>query len=149
MFRRILLVRRLSFLTIWIPLLMAFVLLGSLAALFLPRLMASVQAPCSGENLRGTIQTISPGSEPGSTTVGLNTLGTVNRHLFSGVDTQISVTSSVQVYLQQETACSTAQRGSLSDLNVGQRVKVWSSSGITLTSYPGWLEDVTDIVILE
>jgi hypothetical protein len=149
MFRRTLLLRPLSCSTIWIPLLIALVLIGSLTALFLPRLMASVQAPCSKENLTGTIQTISPGSETGSTTIGLLTQGRGNMRIQDGVDMRISVHSSVHVYLQQGTACHTAQRGSLSDLKVGQMVKVWSSSGITLTSYPGWLEDVTDLAILE
>jgi hypothetical protein len=149
MFRRIWLWRRFSFPKIWIPLAIPFVLVGLLAALFLHRPMASVQAPCSRENLTGTIQTISPGSKPGFTTIGLNTLGTANRHLFGGVDTYISVNASVHVFLQQGTACSLAQQGSLSNLNIGQRARVWSSSGITLLSYPGWLEDVTTMVILE
>ncbi|WP_374226848.1 DUF3221 domain-containing protein [Ktedonobacter sp. SOSP1-85] len=51
--------------------------------------------------------------------------------------------------MQQGTACHTAQRRSLSDLKVGQKVKVWSSSGITTLSYPGQLQDVTDVVIFE
>ncbi|HEY0752438.1 MAG TPA: hypothetical protein VGD98_00545 [Ktedonobacteraceae bacterium] len=141
--------RHFSFPKIWILLVIACVLIGSLAALFLPRFMASVQAPCSKENLTATIQTISPRSATGSTTLGLNTLGKGNRGIFGGVDTDISVDAFVHVYMQQGTACHTAQRGSLSDLKVEQKVKIWSSSGITLTSYPGWLEDVTDIVILE
>ena len=62
-------------------------------------------------------------------------------------DTIIVVNPFVHVSRQQGAICA-AQRGSLSDLKVGQTVDVWSR-GIMLTSYPGVLLDVTDVVILE
>jgi hypothetical protein len=145
MFRSTSLLRHFSSPKIWIPLVITFVLIGTLTALFLPRLRVSMQVPCGKENLTGTVQTISPVSETGETSIGLITQG----HTQGRVDTLISINSFVHVSMQQGTACNTAQRRSLSDLKVGQTVKVWSSSGITLTSYPGQLQDVTDVVILE
>ena len=150
MFRSTPLLRHFSPTKIRIPLWMTFVLIalsliGSLIALLPARLMASMYVPCSKENLTGTVQTISPGSETGSITIGLITQGNTQGR----VDTLISVNSFVHVYMQQGIACHTAQRRSLSALKVGQTVKVWSSSGIILTSYPGQLQDVTDVVILE
>jgi hypothetical protein len=126
---------------------MAFVLFSSLIALFLLRPMDSVRAPCQGENLSGTILTLSPGPGPGSLTIGLNTEGEGTGPFAGGIDMRISLKASVHVYLHQGIACYTARRESLSDLKVGQTVRAWSSSGITLESYPGWLEDVTDLVI--
>jgi ABC-type multidrug transport system fused ATPase/permease subunit len=145
MFRSTSLLRYFLFPKIWIPLLIAFVLSGSLTALFLPRFMTSMQVPCGKENLTGTVQTIDSASENGSTMIGLITQGNTQGR----VDTFISVNSFVHIYMQQGTACRTAQQGSLSDLKVGQTVRVWSSSGATLQSYPGQLLDVTDVVILE
>lgn len=130
---------------IWIPLLLiALALIGSLAFLFLPRLIASTRAPCSKENLAGVIKTISPPSKAGSTHIGLVTPGNTR----GDIDMVINVDSSVRLFLQRGTACSAVQQGSLSDLKIGQTIKIWSNSGIVITTYPGVLTDVTDVVIL-
>ncbi|HEY1351457.1 MAG TPA: hypothetical protein VGF67_17695 [Ktedonobacteraceae bacterium] len=144
MWRSTSLLRYFSSPKIWRPLLLAIVLLVSLTTLLLSWLSAGMQVPCSKEDLTGTIQTIAPGSETGSTTIGLAAQGQTR----GGVDMRFSVRSFVHVYVQQGKVCQTVQRRSVGDLRIGQTVKAWSSSGITLLSYPGWLEDVTDVVIL-
>ena len=129
---------------IWIPLLLIVLVFISLVAfLFLPQLIASTRAPCSKENLTGVIKTISQ-SENGSIHIGLVTPGNTN----GNVDMVINVDRSLHLYLQRGTTCSAAQQGPLSDLKAGQTIKVWSSSGVVLTTYPGVLTDVTDVVIL-
>lgn len=131
---------------IWIPLLLVVLaLIGLLAVAFLPRLIASTQAPCSKENLAGMIKTLPPSSEAGSTSIGLVTPGNTR----GDVDMVINVDRSIHVYTQRGTDCSAAQRRSFSELKVGQTIKVWSSSGIVLTTYPGILTDVTDVVIID
>lgn len=60
----------------------------------------------------------------------------------------IRVESSTRIYRQPGATCQGLQQVSFSDLRPGQTLKVWSSSGIMLETYPGQLLDISDIVIL-
>jgi hypothetical protein len=64
------------------------------------------------------------------------------------VNLLVRVDASTRIFRQQGTGCQVLQRVSLSDLRVGQKLKVWSKSGIVLTTYPAQLTDPSDIVIV-
>jgi len=64
------------------------------------------------------------------------------------VNLLVRVDSSTRIFRQQGTGCQVLQRVSLRDLSVGQKLKVWSKSGIVLTTYPAQLTDPSDIVIV-
>jgi hypothetical protein len=60
----------------------------------------------------------------------------------------VTVLASTHIFWQHGTNCQTLQAASLPDLKVGQKLKVWSQSGIVLTSYPGQIRDTSAIVIV-
>lgn len=60
----------------------------------------------------------------------------------------IKVESSTRIFRQPVAACQGLQQVSFNELRPGQTLKIWSSSGIMLQTYPGQLLDISDIVIL-
>jgi len=64
------------------------------------------------------------------------------------VNLLVTVDASTRIFRQQGTVCQMLQSVSFRDLRVGQKLKVWSRSGIVITTYPAQLTDPSDIVIV-
>ena len=60
----------------------------------------------------------------------------------------IRVESSTRIFRQPGVACQALQQVSFGELRPGQTLKIWSSSGIMITTYPSQLQDISDIVIV-
>jgi hypothetical protein len=60
----------------------------------------------------------------------------------------IRVEPSTRIFRQTGAACQGLQQVSFSELRPGQTLKIWSSSGMMLQTYPGQLLDISDIVIV-
>ena len=60
----------------------------------------------------------------------------------------VRVGASTHIFRQQGTTCQTLHMGSFRDLKAGQKLKVWSKSGVVLTTYPALIPDASDIVIV-
>ena len=52
------------------------------------------------------------------------------------------------IFQQPGSACQHLQARTVQDLKPGQRVRVWSKSGVVLTSYPGMIPDTSFILIM-
>src|SRR5258708_8965967 len=60
----------------------------------------------------------------------------------------VRVDASTHIFRQQGTICQTRHLGSFRDLKAGLKLKVWSKSGVVLTTYPALIPDASDIVIV-
>ena len=141
--------RRLRSLTIWIPLVVIVLLIGvPLSVLVIRSLHSSPDPFCRKlENGDGIIDSIDRSSGPEV----LKLYDPAQKTFPAGlgrVNLLVTVDASTRIFRQQGTGGQVLQRVSLRDLRVGQKLKVWSTSGIVITAYPAQLTDPSDIVIV-
>jgi hypothetical protein len=141
--------RRIQSPKIWIPLVVIVLLMVvSISVLVIRSVHVSPDTPCSKpENGDGVIDSIdqSSGHEV------LKLYDPAQKSFPPGlgrVNLLVTVDASTHIFRQQGTGCQMLQSVSFGDLKVGQKLKVWSRSGIVLTTYPAQLNDPSDIVIV-
>ena len=133
---------------IWIPLIVVVFLIGiPLLYVFVIRpLQASLDPICGKhEDANEVIDSL----DAGARLIKLyDPTKNVNIPGLGRVDLIVRVEASTRIWRQQGPRCQDVQAVSFSDLRAGQKIKVWSRSGILITTYPGQLTDASDIVIV-
>ena len=135
----------------WIWLVGIIVLIAVPASILMIRaLSSSPGAPCNKPaNTTGVIDSIVKDNTTGYGTLRL--YDPTQKTFPPGmgrVSLVIRVERSTRIFRQPGAICQALQQASFSDLRPGQSLKIWSSSGIMITTYPGQLQDISYIVIL-
>ncbi|HTD18540.1 MAG TPA: hypothetical protein VK667_03315 [Ktedonobacteraceae bacterium] len=134
---------------VWIPLVVSVLLIAvPISVLMMRSNHSSPESPCSKlENGDGIIDSIDRRSGYGVLKLYDPTQKTFPPGM-GRVNLLVTVDASTRIFRQQGTVCHVLQRVSFHDLKVGQKLKVWSRSGIVLTTYPAQLTDPSDIVVV-
>ena len=140
---------------VWIPLVVSVLLIAvPISVLMMRSVHSSLESHSSPESLcskpengDGTIDSIDRRSGYGVLKLYDPTQKTFPPGM-SRVNLLVTVDASTRIFRQQGTVCHVLQRVSFHDLKVGQKLKVWSRSGIVLTTYPAQLTDPSDIVVV-
>ncbi|GHO87155.1 hypothetical protein [Dictyobacter formicarum] len=137
---------------VWIPLTLVLLLFTLPAGFILAKNVVSDSGPasslCSKQAFAsGTIVRLDGGKRQSTIRedIGIHDSTQASDPSLAGVNLIVGVNSSTRVFRQQGNECKPAP---LSNLKTGQKIKVWSKSGMVLNSYPGRLVDTTDIVIV-